>query len=133
VIVLDKEVKDMLVKLLEGQSRLEIKVNGLDDKVTGLDNKVTGLETEVKKNSIELETIGKNINIIAELQTSHKEQREVSFKNTDALIEGKTDLLGTALKSVSKDVKEVKESVDVMKDIIGRHQIDIEILKRRPV
>jgi len=96
VIVLDNEVKDMLVKLLEGQSRLEVKVNGLDDKVTGL-------ETEVKKNSIELETIGKNINIIVELQTSHKEQSEV------------------------------KESVDVMKDIIGRHQIDIEILKRRPV
>jgi archaellum component FlaC len=133
VIVLDNEIKDMLIKLLEGQSRLEIKVNGLDDKVTGIDNKVTGLETEVKKNSIELETIGKNINIIAELQTSHKEQGEVSFKNTDALIEGKTDLLGTALKSVSKDVKEVKESVDVMKDVIGRHQIDIEILKRRPV
>jgi hypothetical protein len=119
VIVLDNEVKDMLVKLLEGQSRLEVKVNGL--------------ETEVKKNSIELENIGKNINIIVELQTSQKEQSEVSFENTDALIEEKTDFLGTALKSVSKDVKEVKESVDVMKDIIGRHQIDIEILKRRPV
>ena len=100
---MDNEVKDMLAKLLEGQSRLEVKVNGLDDKVTRLDDKVTGLETEVKKNSIELETIGKNINIIAELHTSHKEQSEV------------------------------KESVDVMKDIIGRHQIDIEILKRRPV
>jgi archaellum component FlaC len=112
VIVLDNEIKDMLVKLLED---------------------VAEIKTEVKKNSMELETIGKNINIVVEVQTAHKEQHDFSFKNTDALIDEKTDLLGVAVKSVSKDVKEVKESVDVMKDVIGRHQIDIEILKRRPV
>lgn len=112
-------MKDMLVKLLEGQTRLEYEV--------------TGIKTEVKKTSIELEAIGKNINIIVEVQTAHKEQHDFSFKNTDALIDEKTDLIETAVKSISKDVKEVMESVDVMKDVIGRHQIDIEILKSRPV
>jgi len=131
--VLNNEIKDMLVKILEGQTRLESKVAGLDDKVTGLNDKVTGLETEARKHSMNLETIGKNINIIIEVQTAHKEQYDFSFKNTDALIDEKTDIIETALKSVSKDVKEVKESADVMKDVIGRHQIDIEILKRRPV
>nr|WP_268037287.1 hypothetical protein [Clostridium estertheticum] len=41
--------------------------------------------------------------------------------------------MGTSLKSVSKDVKEVKENIDVMKDVLGRNQIDIEVLKRKPV
>ncbi|MBK5201419.1 MAG: hypothetical protein JJE21_07780 [Spirochaetaceae bacterium] len=123
---MDNEMKDMLVKLLEGQTRLEYEI-------TGIKTEVTGLKTEVKKNSIELESIGKNINIIVEVQTAHKEQHDFSFKNTDALIDKKTDLIETAVKSVSKDVKEVMESVDVMKDVIGRHQIDIEILKRKPV
>ncbi|MCB2289524.1 hypothetical protein LGK97_07060 [Clostridium sp. CS001] len=74
---MDNEVKDMLVKILEGQSRLEDKVN--------------------------------------------------------ALIEGKMDLLETNLKSVCKNGRELNESVDVMKDILGRHEMDIEILKRRTV
>ncbi len=65
MIALDNELKEMLVKLLEGQNRLE--------------NKFTGLETEVKKNSIKLEAIEKKIDIIAEVQTSHKEQNERSF------------------------------------------------------
>lgn len=59
---MDDEIKAMFIKLLEGQNRVE---------------------TEVKKNSIKLESIESNI--------------------------------------------------DVMKDLLGRNQIDIEILKRRPV
>lgn len=120
---MDNEIKDMLVKLLEGQSRLE-------GKVTGLASKVTGLEIESRKHSIKFETIEENIKIIAELQSGHKEQIEVSFKNTDSIIEEKTDLIETAIKSISKDVK---ESIEVLKDITGRHEVDINILKSRPV
>ncbi|HEY5535241.1 MAG TPA: hypothetical protein VIL99_09945 [Ignavibacteria bacterium] len=123
---MDDEIKDMLVKLLEGQNRVQ-------NDITGIKTEIIEMKTEIKKNSIELETIGKNINIIVEVQTAHKEQHDFSFKNTDALIDEKTDLIETAVKSISKDVNEVKEGVDVMKDVIGRHQIDIEILKRRPV
>lgn len=93
-------MKDMLVKLLEGQTRLE--------------HEVTEIKTELKKNSIGLGTIGKNINIIGEIQTANKEQHDFSFKNTNALIDGKTDLIKIDMTSVSKDVKEVKESVDVI-------------------
>ena len=116
---MDNEIKDILVKLLEGQSRVE--------------NEITGMKTEIKKNSIKLESIEIKIDVIAEVQTAHKEQNEIAFKNSDSLTEEKVDLLGTSIKSISKDVKEVKESIDVMKDVLGRHQIDIEILKRRPV
>ena len=45
MIQLDVEIKDILLKLLEGQTRL--------------DGKVSGLETQVRKNSIKLETIEK--------------------------------------------------------------------------
>ena len=109
---MDDEIKAMFVKLLEGQNRLE---------------------SEVKKNSIKLESIETKIEVIVEIQTAHKKQNEIAFKKSNSLTEEKVDLLGTSIKSVSKDVKEVKEGIDVMKDILGRHQIDIEILKRRPV
>jgi len=119
-------VESEFVKLLDGQNRVETEfVKLLDGQ-----NRV---EIELKKNSIKLESIETKIDIIAEVQTSHKEQNEIAFKNSDSLTEEKVDLLGTSIKSISKDVKEVKESIDVMKDVLGRNQIDIEILKRRPV
>ena len=55
---MDNEIKDMLVKLLEGQSRVE--------------NEITGMKTEIKKNSIKLESLEIKIDVIAEVQTAHK-------------------------------------------------------------
>ena len=151
---MDSEIKDILVKLLEGQNRLESDVNGLKTEVgglksdvgglksdvsdlkgevSGLNIRVSGLETEVKKNSIELEDVNRKIDVIGEVQKAHKEQDEMAFRNTDVTIEEESDLLRTALKSVSKDVKEVKENIDVLKDMTGKHEVDINILKRRPV
>jgi hypothetical protein len=93
----------------------------------------TKLETQMQKHSIILETIEKKIDIIAEVQTSHKEQSEAAFKDTNALTKEKTDVIETAVKTISKDVKEVKESIEVLKDMTGRHEVDINILKRRSV
>lgn len=103
--MLDNEIKDMLAKLLEGQTMLK--------------QGQLRLETELRKHSIKFETIEENIKIITEIQSSHKEQNETATKNTDLLIEGKNDLLETSLKSVSKDVKDIKESVEVLKDMTG--------------
>ena len=68
MIALDNELKNIMVKVLEGHTRLE-------SKVTSIDDKLIRLETEVRKNSIKIETIGKHINIIEEeVQTSHNEE-----------------------------------------------------------
>jgi predicted aspartyl protease len=69
----------LAVPLLEGQTKVKTEVSELKD--------------EVKKNFIKLETIKKNISIIAEVQTAHKEQGENSFKNTATLIEEKTNVI----------------------------------------
>jgi len=117
--VLDIEIEDILVKLLEGQTRLETEINGV--------------KSEIKKNSIKIEAIEKNIDMIVEVQSSHREQNENSFKSTDLIIEEKTDLIEKSIKNISKNVKEGKESIEVLKDMTGRHEVDINILKRRPV
>ena len=109
---MDNELKDILVKLLEGQEELK---------------------TEVRKNSINLENIEKKIEIISEIQTAHKEQNISQIQEVNKHIDEKIYLIGTALESTSKDVKEIKESIEVLKDMTGKHEVDINILKRRPV
>jgi len=151
---MDDETKSMFLKLLEGQNNVEAKFVKLQEGQNRVETRFVELqegqnrvetefvkllegqnrvETELKKNSIRLESIESKIDVIAEVQTAHKEQNVRAFKNSDSLTEEKVDLLGTSIKSVSKDVKEVKENMGVMKDVLGRNQIDIEILKRRPV
>ena len=74
---MDNEIKDMLVKILEGQFRLEI---------------------ESRKHSIKIETMLENIKRIIEFQNGYNGQKEILFDdNTDSLIEEKTDLLSTII------------------------------------
>jgi hypothetical protein len=119
VIILDTEIKDMLFKILEGQTELKTEVKNMSE--------------EVRKHSIRLEVIERKIDILAEVQTSHKEQNESSIKNLESKLEEKTSLIEAATRNISLDVKEVKESIDVLKTMTGRHEVDINILKRRPV
>jgi chromosome segregation ATPase len=151
---MDNEIKDILIKLLDGQTRLEGEITGIKGEITGIKDEITGMKDEmtringeitviksditglkddVKKNSITLESIEKKMDIISEIQTAHKEQNERSFDNTDKLLEERADLIETATKSISKNVIEVKDSVDVLTEAVGKHEMDIRILKRKPV
>ena len=38
-----------------------------------------------------------------------------------------------SIKSQEQGIKNIDESIEVIKDIIGHHEVDIQILKRRPV
>jgi hypothetical protein len=62
------------------------------------------------------------------VQTAHKEQTIGGFDKLDKSILEKINLVEAALKNISKDTKEVKESIEVLKDMTGRHEVDINIL-----
>lgn len=96
---LDNEIKDMLVELLEIQTKLE--------------HDVTEIKTELEKSSIELETILKNVNTTVDGQKTYKDQRNMLTQNTNSIIYERTELI-EAVTNVSEDVKEIKESVNVI-------------------
>ena len=75
----------------------------------------------------------KNIKTLLEGQEAHNEQNNRLFTNTDALVDEKIDLIETAIKSVTKDTKEIKESIEVLEEMTGKHEVKIRILERRPV
>ena len=96
---LDNEIKDMLVKLLETQTKLG--------------HEITEIKIELKKGSIERETILKNVNITVDGQNSHKDQHDSLNQSSNAIIYERTGLLETAV-TMSEDIKEIKESVNVI-------------------
>jgi septal ring factor EnvC (AmiA/AmiB activator) len=127
--LLDIELKDILMKLLDGQ-------NKLDTKVSGLDTRLSGLEMEVRKNSVQLEAMQKNIAIIAEVQTSPKEQNERSYEKMLQEQENKITLITSSLKSVSddvievkKDIKDLKEKFDKVEKVTMQNTYDLAYLK----
>lgn len=105
---MDEEVKSILTKLLEGQEKLT---------------------SEVRKNSIKLESIEKKIDIIAEVQTAHKEQNVRGFQDISNSIKDKDSLISSVVKDTSKDVKELKDKFDKVEKVTIQNTYDVAYLK----
>ena len=110
---------EMLVKLTEGQTEMKGSLNSVDSRL----NKIEVVQEEMKTKVI---TLG-------ELHQANQEQQERLFKVSDNVIIEKIDISETAIKNISSDVKHVKEIVEVLEEVIGKHEIKIKILERRPV
>lgn len=113
------EIKKMLVQLMEGQTEIKIDLKEVKQKLG--------------KVEITQEVMQKDIKTLLEGQEAHNEQNNRLFTNTDALVDEKIDLIETAIKSVSKNTKEIKESIEVLEEMTGKHEVKIRILERRPV
>lgn len=103
---MEADLKNMLVDISEWQKRIELKVDGLESKVDGLESKLDGLEIVVNKNTIKLESMEKKIDIIAEVQTAHKEQTARMIEEDSKYLSEKLDIVEIATRRISSDVNE---------------------------
>ncbi|AKN34258.1 hypothetical protein Ccar_25875 (plasmid) [Clostridium carboxidivorans P7] len=105
---MDTELKNILVKLLEGQSKLE---------------------SEVKKNSIKLESIETKLNTIAEIQKAHMDQNEKAHTEVIKPLSEKVDVIELAVKDTSKDMQELKDKFDKVEKVTIQNTYDVAYLK----
>ncbi|MGH4118067.1 hypothetical protein [Clostridium sp.] len=115
----NEDIMDILVKLTEGQTEIKGALYTVDSRL----NKIELIQEEIKANVI---TLG-------ELHQAHGEQQERLFEVSDSVIMEKIDISEIAIKNVSIDVKHVKEVVEVLEEVTGKHEIKIKVLERRPV
>lgn len=71
---MDNELKDMLVKILEGQEGLKLEVGGLSRKVDNLEGKVDKLENRMMKVEFKLEEIDNKVQLSLEGHKTNTEQ-----------------------------------------------------------
>ena len=105
-----------------------------------LDSKLNPMKKQLNKNTLTLEEVKSDIKTIAEVQKSHMKQNEKAHDEIVKPLNEKLNVIELAVKDTSKNVKDITEdlknideNIDVMKEILGRHEVDIAVLKRRPV
>lgn len=126
-------VKSELSEVKTDLAGVKSKLSEVKTDLVGVKSELSEVKNEVRKNTISIEEMNKKIDVIIEVQSAHKEQNDREFINIHNLIHEKTNLIETALTDTSKDLGEVKESIEVLKVMTGKHEVDINILKRRPV
>lgn len=73
------------------------------------------LNDKIDRNGIMLDQLNKKVEIVAEVQTLHKEQNERRFEKVLQEQGNTNTLLASSLKTVSDDVAEVKQDIKELK------------------
>lgn len=126
---MDDDLKDLLMKLLDGNIGIETKLNSLY-------TKVSNLETKFKEGPFRIENQVNIENMLEEVKAEYKEQNEQELKkslleelDTNTLI---ASLLKTTINEVvdvKKDIKELKEKLDIVEKVTMQNTYDIVYLK----
>lgn len=123
-------MEQILNQILEKLTSIEISQNSIVDEIVSIKETQTSISSKVTKNSLVLEKIQTDVKTLAEVQQSFSEQLDRS-KNKDGKTLGeRLDIIELAVTSTSKTLTELVDTIDVIKDTTGAHEMDIKILKK---
>lgn len=123
---LDVKVNSMDKKIQE----LDGNVSNMDGKIQGLDEKMQKMDTKIDKNTILLEELTTKIEIVAEVQKSHMEQNTREHNEIVDKLEKRFDVLESAVKDVSTDVRHIEKDLLVLEEITAKNYSDIIQLRK---
>ena len=98
--------------------------------INSLKSDINSIESQTTKNSLMLEKIQTDVKIISEVQTAFSEQLDRAKDKDGKTIGERLDVIELAVKSTSKSVTELIDTIDVIKTTTGVHEMDIKILKK---
>lgn len=116
ILQLLKSMNNKIEQIDNKIDKMDSRIDKIDNKIEQMDNRIDTIDNKINKNTILLEQLNKKVEIVAEVQTAHKEQNEQMFETIQNEHENKTTLITSSLKSVSDDVIEVKSNVKELKE-----------------
>ncbi|MBR9648689.1 hypothetical protein [Clostridium tyrobutyricum] len=82
-----------------------------------------------------LEPIKKQLQELSPIKSQLQENTEIlrALEHSSEVSKAEIDKISNDIVHIQGDVKNINENIDAVKEILGRHEVDITVLKRRPV
>lgn len=109
---------------VEMMSDIELLENILNE-VKGMKTEISGMKTEISGMKTEITSI----------KTLQQEDHLIlkALEHSSEVNKAEHDKLNNDIAHIKGHLKNIDENIGAVKDIIGRHEVDITVLKRRPV
>lgn len=94
---------------------------------------------ELKSNSTELKSLREEVKSNStELKSIRLQQQEdhlilKALEHSAQVNKAEHDKMANDIAHIQGNVKNIAENIDAVKEIIGRHEVDLKVLKNRPV
>ena len=111
-------VKEEVSSVKEEVSSVKEEVSSIANRVSSIDNRVGSIENEVKW-----------------IKTQQQEDHLIlkALKHNSEVNKAEHDKMVNEMAYMEGHLKNIDENLNAVKEIIGKHEVDIRVLKNRPV
>lgn len=108
----DNKIMEMFAQLLQGQTemKMELKqdIQEVKSTISNLESKVSNLDSKVGNIEILMENVNKNVKIVAEGLSSHREQNDRQFSDLKEFIREENGIMKSIITDHSKKFKALR-------------------------
>ena len=117
-------------KLFDLMTKIYTEMQEIKSEQSKTDEKLESLEAKVTKNTLLLEKVDSNVNLLAEGQEAFREQLGRNKEDDSKTITERLQIIELAITSNSKTISQLNDAVEVIKNTTSNNDMDIKILKR---
>lgn len=121
--------REILESILREMTSMNDDMASIKSEITSLDEKLTGEMASMKD---EMSSIKEEVKWIKEQQKEDHSILKALMHNSE-INKAEHDKMSNDIAHIQGYLKNVDENLEAVKDIIGRHEVDIKVLKNRPV
>ncbi|MBV1817989.1 hypothetical protein L0P54_03300 [Anaerosalibacter bizertensis] len=122
-------MKDEMTSIKSEMTSMKDEMTSIKSEMTSLDEKLTGEMASMKG---EMSSIKDEIKWIKEQQKEDHSILKALMHNSE-INKAEHDKMSNDIAHIQGYLKNVDENLEAVKDIIGRHEVDIKVLKNRSV
>ncbi|MEZ0537638.1 hypothetical protein ACAG39_10380 [Caldicellulosiruptoraceae bacterium PP1] len=123
------DIQDLRKEVQTMKNEMHVMKNEMQE----MKNEMQTMKNDIQRNYILLEDTKVKLQILAEVQQAHKEQNERQHLELKKELNDRMTIIETSIKTLSNDVNEIKERFSAVSEVLGRHEVDIMVLRKRVV
>lgn len=116
--------------LFELMSKMYSEMQSMKSEMTDMRSDISNMKKDISKNSILLEKLDSNVKLLAEGQHAFKEELGRNTSDDKKSINDRIEIIEQAVTYTAKEVTNLADTIEVVKDTAASNNMDIKILRK---
>ena len=121
---------ELMSKMYSEMQSMKSEMTDMRSEMTDMKSDISNMKKDISKNSILLEKLDSNVKLLAEGQHAFKEELGRNTSDDKKSINDRIEIIEQAVTYTAKEVTNLADTIEVVKDTAASNNMDIKILRK---
>ncbi|MDD6771137.1 MAG: hypothetical protein SPJ62_09650 [Inconstantimicrobium porci] len=125
-----QSMKSEMTDMRSEMTDMKSDISNMRSEMTDMKSDISNMKKDISKNSILLEKLDSNVKLLAEGQHAFKEELGRNTSDDKKSINDRIEIIEQAVTYTAKEVTNLADTIEVVKDTAASNNMDIKILRK---